>query len=88
MSRLRKCVADEATIISLDNVQVDESLNYVEKPIAILDRKTKALLNKAGQCVKVQRQHRRGSKWTCESEDETRKPYPAIFASADFEDDV
>lgn len=30
----------------LDDIQFDECLNYVERPIAILDRMTKALRNK------------------------------------------
>ena len=38
VSQLRKCVTDETTIISLDDIQVDESLNYIERPIVILDR--------------------------------------------------
>ena len=70
VSQVRKCVSDEATVISLDDIQVDESLNYFEKPIAVLDRKTKALRNKLVKLVKVQWQHRKGSEWTWEPEDE------------------
>ena len=53
MSKNRKCVADEATIISLDDIQVGESLNYMEKPIAVLDRKTKVIWNKEVMLVNV-----------------------------------
>ena len=38
--------------------------------------------------VKVQWQHRRGSEWTREPEDEMREHYLDLFASADFEDEV
>ena len=54
VSQLWKCVADEATIGSLDDIQVDGSLNYEEKPITVLDRKTKAMWNKEVKLVKVQ----------------------------------
>ena len=41
VSQLRKCIADETSIVPLEDVTIDEGLNYVEKPIAILDRKTR-----------------------------------------------
>ena len=46
VSQLWRYVTDEAAVVSLDNIQVDESLNYIERPVAILDRKTKVLRNK------------------------------------------
>ena len=64
VSQLRKCVVDETAVIPLEDIQIDERLNYVEKPIAILERKTKALCNKTINLVKVQWQHRKGSEWT------------------------
>ena len=39
--RLRKCVADETTVVTLEDIQVDASLHYIEWPIVILDRKVK-----------------------------------------------
>ena len=60
----------------------------MEKPIAILDRKMKTLQNKEVRLLKVQWQHRRGSEWTREPEDEMRKHYLDVFASTDFEDEV
>ena len=53
VSQLRKCIADDSVVISLDDIQVDECLNYVERPITILDRKTKTLRNKVVNLVKV-----------------------------------
>ena len=88
VSQLRKCITNKAAVISLDDIQVDESLNYIKKPITILDRKIKVLRNKEVKLVKVQWQHRRGSKWTWEPNDEIRKHYPDLFASTDFEDEV
>ncbi|KAJ9567816.1 hypothetical protein OSB04_003782 [Centaurea solstitialis] len=39
------CIADESAHISIDDTQVDERLTYVERPIAVLERKTKTLRN-------------------------------------------
>ncbi|KAJ9551973.1 hypothetical protein OSB04_016018 [Centaurea solstitialis] len=86
---LRKCIADETVHIPLDDNQVDESLNYVEKPVAVLDRKVRRSLAKeiAHQLrdkeigiVKVQWQHRKGSEWTWEPEAEMREHYPELFS--------
>ena len=70
VSQLRKCLADESAHVPIDDIQVDERLNYVERPIAILERKTKSLRNKEIGLVKVQWQHRKGSEWTWEPEEE------------------
>nr|KAJ0187453.1 hypothetical protein LSAT_V11C900460290 [Lactuca sativa] len=51
-SQLRKRVTDETAVTSLDEIQVDESLDYIERPIAVLDRKTKVLHNKEVKLVK------------------------------------
>ena len=67
---------------------MDESLNYIKKPIAILYRKTKALRNKEVRLVKVQWQRWKGSEWTWESEEEMRDHYPDLFESTDFENEV
>ncbi|KAJ9565813.1 hypothetical protein OSB04_001779 [Centaurea solstitialis] len=79
VSQLRKCLADEAAHIPIDDIQVDERLNYVERPIAVLERKTKTLRNKEIGLVKVQWEHRKGSEWTWEPEAEMRASYPELF---------
>ncbi|KAJ9546732.1 hypothetical protein OSB04_019275 [Centaurea solstitialis] len=80
VSQLHKCLADETAHIPLDDIQVDESLNYVERPVAVLDRKVKRLRNKEIGIVKIQWQHRKGSEWTWETEVEMREHYPDIFS--------
>ncbi|KAD4180362.1 hypothetical protein E3N88_28953 [Mikania micrantha] len=79
VSYLRKCLADESAYVPLDDLEIDDKLNYVEKPVAILDRKVKQLRNKSLNQVKVQWKNRRGSDATWESEDEMRKFYPFLF---------
>ncbi|KAJ9546856.1 hypothetical protein OSB04_019399 [Centaurea solstitialis] len=79
VSQLRKCLADEMAHIPIDDIQVDERLNYVERPIGVLERKKKTLRNKEIGLVKVQWEHRKGSEWTWEPEAEMRASYPNSF---------
>ncbi|KAJ9536008.1 hypothetical protein OSB04_un000824 [Centaurea solstitialis] len=79
IARLRKCLVDESAHVPIDDIQVDERLNYAERLIAILERKTKTLRNKEIGVVKVQWEHRKGSEWTWEPEDEMRSNHPELF---------
>ncbi|KAK9057988.1 hypothetical protein SSX86_016497 [Deinandra increscens subsp. villosa] len=79
VSYLRKCLADESAYVPLDDLVIDDKLNYVERPIAILDRKVKRLRNKEVNQVKVQWEHRKGSDLTWESEEEMQRYYPHLF---------
>ncbi|KAI3825912.1 hypothetical protein L1987_07642 [Smallanthus sonchifolius] len=79
VSHLRKCLADESAHVPLTDIEVDNSLNYIEEPVAILDRKEKRLRNKIIQLVKVQWKHRKGSEATWETETEMRESYPQLF---------
>ena len=90
VSQLRKCLVDDSAVVPLEDIQVDDSLNYIERPVAILDRKSKDLRNKRVELVKVQWQHRKGSEWTWEPVDEMMEHYPELFQdrAADFEDEV
>ena len=54
VSQLRKYVVDETAVVSLEDIQVDGHLSYVDRPIAILDWKSKTLQNKVMRLVKVQ----------------------------------
>ncbi|KAI3762604.1 hypothetical protein L1987_53041 [Smallanthus sonchifolius] len=79
VSHLRKCLADESAHVPLMDIEVDNSLNYIEEPLAILDRKEKRLRNRVIQLVKVQWKHRKGSEATWEMEKEMRESYPHLF---------
>ena len=37
VSQLQKCLVDDSTVVPLEDIQVDGSLNYIERPEAILD---------------------------------------------------
>lgn len=53
VSQLRKCLVDDSTVVPLENIQVDDSLNYIERTVTIVDRKSKDLRNKRVELVKV-----------------------------------
>ena len=83
-------MVDDSAVVPLENIQVDDSVNYIEWPVTILDWKSKNLRNKKVELVKVQWQHRKGSEWTWEPEDKMREHYPELFQdlAADFKDEV
>ncbi|KAK1406152.1 hypothetical protein QVD17_41439 [Tagetes erecta] len=79
VSQLRKCLADESTFVPIDDIEVDENLNYVEEPVSILDRRVKCLRNRKISQVLVQWKHRKRSETTWDSEKEMRESYPKLF---------
>ena len=79
MSWSQKCVADEAEVVPLDDILVDDHINYVERVITIIDRKMKTLHNKEVGLVKVQWRNWKGSEWTWELEEETHTHYPVCL---------
>ncbi|KAI3695284.1 hypothetical protein L1987_78279 [Smallanthus sonchifolius] len=53
VSHLRKCLADESAHVPLTDIEVDNSLNFIKEPVAILNRKEKCLRNKIIRLVKI-----------------------------------
>nr|GFB44015.1 putative reverse transcriptase domain-containing protein [Tanacetum cinerariifolium] len=41
--KLKKCMADEPLAIPLDEIQVDDKLNFFEEPFEVMDREVKHL---------------------------------------------
>nr|GEV14603.1 putative reverse transcriptase domain-containing protein [Tanacetum cinerariifolium] len=42
-SNLKKCFGDELLAIPLDEIQIDDKLNFIEQPVEIMDREVKRL---------------------------------------------
>ncbi|GKD23637.1 putative reverse transcriptase domain-containing protein [Tanacetum coccineum] len=53
VSNLKKCFSDEPLAISLDEIQIDDKLNFIEEPVEIMDRKVKSLKHSCISIVKV-----------------------------------
>ncbi|KAI3719200.1 hypothetical protein L6452_20095 [Arctium lappa] len=77
---LRKCLAEEESMIPLSEIQVDNGNRCVEESESILESKVKKLRHKDVVMVKVQWKHHRGANITWESEDDMKKRYPHLFA--------
>nr|GEU72154.1 putative reverse transcriptase domain-containing protein [Tanacetum cinerariifolium] len=69
VSNLKKCYADEPLSISLDEIQIDDKLNFIEEPVEIMDREVKQLKQSCIPIVKVRWNSRRGPEFTWERED-------------------
>nr|GEW96270.1 putative reverse transcriptase domain-containing protein [Tanacetum cinerariifolium] len=78
---LKKCLSDEPLAIPLDEIHVDDNLNFIEEPVEIMDRKVKRLKQSRISIVKVRWNSRRGPEYIWESEDQMQKKYPHLFAN-------
>nr|GEW17870.1 putative reverse transcriptase domain-containing protein [Tanacetum cinerariifolium] len=72
---------DESLSISLDEVQLDEKLHFIEEPAEIMDREVKRLTQSRIPIVKVCWNSHRGPKYTWEREDQIKSKYPYLFTT-------
>ena len=45
---------DDSVVVPLEDIQVDDRLDYIERLVMILNKKTKTLRNKAVELVTIQ----------------------------------
>ncbi|GJR11356.1 putative reverse transcriptase domain-containing protein [Tanacetum coccineum] len=81
ISNLKKCLSNEPLAIPLDEIQIDDKLNFIEEPVEIMDREVKRLKQSRISIVKVHWNSRRGREFTWEREDQMKKKYPHLFAN-------
>ncbi|KAI3819470.1 hypothetical protein L1987_13308 [Smallanthus sonchifolius] len=60
VSHLRKCLADELAHVPLTDIEVDNSLNYIEETVAILDRKESVCVIRLSNWLKSNESIERG----------------------------
>ncbi|GJZ36908.1 putative reverse transcriptase domain-containing protein [Tanacetum coccineum] len=53
VSKLKKCLADEPLAIPLDEIHVDDKLNFIEEPVEVMDYEVKRLKQSRIPIVKV-----------------------------------
>ncbi|GJW04076.1 putative reverse transcriptase domain-containing protein [Tanacetum coccineum] len=53
VSNLKKCFVDEPLAIPLDEIQIDDKLNFIEEPVKIIDREVNRLKQSRIPIVKV-----------------------------------
>ncbi|GKE54884.1 hypothetical protein Tco_1490040 [Tanacetum coccineum] len=81
VSNLKKYLSDEPLAIPLDEIHIDEKLNFIEEPVEIMDSEVKSLKQSRISIVKVHWNSRRGPEYTWEREDQMQKKYPYLFAN-------
>ncbi|GJY62987.1 hypothetical protein Tco_0464447 [Tanacetum coccineum] len=82
VSNLKKYLADVNLHVPLEEIKIDDKLCFVEELIEIMDREVKKLKQSKISIVKVRWNSRRGPEFTGEREDEMKRKYPQLFASA------
>ncbi|GKC50797.1 putative reverse transcriptase domain-containing protein [Tanacetum coccineum] len=80
VSNLKKCLADPTLQVPLDEIRVDDKLNFVEEPVEILEREFKKLKRSRIAIVKVRWNSKRGPEFTWEREDQMKLKYPHLFS--------
>ncbi|GJS79775.1 hypothetical protein Tco_0729656 [Tanacetum coccineum] len=81
VSNLKKCLVDANLHVPLDEIEVDKTLHFVEKPVEIMDREVKTLKRSKISIVKVCWNSKRGPEFTQECEDHMKARYPHLFVA-------
>jgi len=79
VSNLKKCLADENLQVPLDDVRIDQTMHFTEKPVEVMEREVKKLRRKKIPLVKIRWESIRGPEYTWEHEGQMRKKYPDLF---------
>ncbi|GJX01611.1 putative reverse transcriptase domain-containing protein [Tanacetum coccineum] len=81
VSNLKKCFVYEPLAIPLDEIQIDDKLNFIEESVEIMDREVKRIKQSRIPIMKICWNSRRGLEFTWEREDQIKKKYPHLFVS-------
>nr|GEY68193.1 reverse transcriptase domain-containing protein [Tanacetum cinerariifolium] len=81
VSNLKKCYADEPLALPLEGVQIDDTLQFVEEPVEIMEREIKRLKQNRIPLVKIRWNSRRGLEFTWEREDSFKQKYSHLFTN-------
>ena len=79
VSNLKKCLADEGLHVPVDNLQINDTLHFVERPVEIVDQGTKQLRRSKIRIVKVRWEGKRGAEFTWELKSDMMAKYPHLF---------
>ncbi|KAD2806136.1 hypothetical protein E3N88_39513 [Mikania micrantha] len=66
VSNLKKCLVDESLIVPLNEIQIDEKLQFREEPVEVMDREVKVLKRSRIPIVKIRWNSQRGPEYTWE----------------------
>nr|GEU47701.1 hypothetical protein [Tanacetum cinerariifolium] len=78
---IHKCLFDETLPMLLDEIHINDNLQFIEEPIKIMDCEVKRWKQSCIPIVKVRWNSRSGHEFTWEREDQMQKKYPHLFAN-------
>nr|GEV23417.1 putative reverse transcriptase domain-containing protein [Tanacetum cinerariifolium] len=81
VSNLKKCYSDEPLVMSLEGIHIDDTLQFVEEPVEIMEREIKRLKQSRIPLVQVCWNSRRGPEFTWERKYSFKKKYPHLFTN-------
>ncbi|GJY66893.1 hypothetical protein Tco_0469131 [Tanacetum coccineum] len=81
VSNLKKCLTDTILQVPLEEIEIDDKLHFIEKPVGIVNKEVKKLKRKRIPIVKVCWNSQRGAEFTWEREDQFKAKYPHLFAT-------
>nr|ABA95022.1 retrotransposon protein, putative, Ty3-gypsy subclass [Oryza sativa Japonica Group] len=82
VSQLKKCLRVPTEEANIEQIEVQEDLTYVEKPIRILETNERRTRNRVIRFCKVQWSNHSEEESTWEREDELKSAHPLLFASS------
>ena len=69
VSNLKKSLSDEIPVILVEEIEINESLNFVQEPVEVIDREFKRTKQSSIPIVKVHWNAKWGPEFTWERED-------------------
>ncbi|GKD69371.1 reverse transcriptase domain-containing protein [Tanacetum coccineum] len=81
VSNLKKSYVDKPLVMPLEEIHVDNKLQFMEEPVEIMERGIKRLKRSRIPLVKVRWNSRRGPEFTWEREDSFKQKYPQLFTN-------
>ncbi|KAD6454380.1 hypothetical protein E3N88_09086 [Mikania micrantha] len=82
VSNLKKCLADHDVQIPLEDIQIQNNMQLIERPVEIMDHGVKKLKRNRIPIVKVRWEGKRGAEFIWEREDQMKLKYPHLFTSS------
>ncbi|KAD4385606.1 hypothetical protein E3N88_25775 [Mikania micrantha] len=79
VSNLKKCLADHDVQIPFEDIQIQNNMQFIERPVEIMDHGLKKLKRNRIPIVKVRWEGKRGAEFTWEREDQMKLKYPHLF---------
>nr|GEW28083.1 putative reverse transcriptase domain-containing protein [Tanacetum cinerariifolium] len=79
---MKKCLLNKTLAIPLDEIQINDKIQFIVDLVEIIDREVKRLKQIRIPIIKVHWNLRRGHEFTWEQEDQMQKKYPHLFANS------